>query len=80
MSSIDYTVKNYPKLSVWTVTLLILIGAGSVRAAVNHHLVGKPSEAIITLPAAELDPAFQQKLADRMRGPYERAHQGLAQN
>jgi hypothetical protein len=75
MSGLDDTVENYPKLSVCTLTLLILIGAGLLRAAVNHHQAGKPGEAITTLPASELDPAFQQKLAGRMRGPYERARQ-----
>jgi hypothetical protein len=59
--------------------LAVLIAAECVRAAVGHS--DDTTSSVITatdLVAAELDPAFVQKLAYRMRAPYVRAH-GLAE-
>ena len=57
--------------------LAALIGAGYQRAGTHHDATidsfAAPTSAAATVPA-ELDPAFTQKLADRMRGPYERSH------
>jgi hypothetical protein len=57
--------------------LAALIGAEYQRA--TFHPAGAPIDGFMassssagTVPA-ELDPAFTQKLADRMRGPYERS-------
>ena len=60
--------------------LAVLIGVECVRAGVAHYdqyettgsIAGAatPSE----LVAAELDPVFMKKLAQRSRAPYEHAH------
>jgi hypothetical protein len=60
--------------------LAVLIGAECVRAGVGHYdqyeTTGSISRATTAgeLVAAELDPVFMQKLAQRWRAPYERAH------
>jgi len=50
----------------------VLIGAEYVRAGGDHRdgFEIAPSDVV----AAELDPVFTQKLAERMRGPYARTH------
>lgn len=68
--------KTNPKLIAAVIVLLVLFGAECVRAAINHQetiktVVAIPSYAFVP---AELDPVFQQKLAQRMRGRYERSH------
>jgi hypothetical protein len=69
----------------------VLIGAECVRAAVSHHeTIGLVAESSVpaapaapvapaNLVAAELDPVFMQKLADRWRGPYERSRRSTTQ-
>jgi hypothetical protein len=56
--------------------LAALIGAEYQRATIHSDATlgsfAASSSSIGTVPA-ELDPAFMQKLADRMRGPYERS-------
>jgi hypothetical protein len=54
--------------------LAALIGAGYQRATVHSNATvdNFAASADAAVPA-ELDPAFTQKLADRMRGPYERS-------
>ena len=56
--------------------LAALIGAEYQRATFHSDAtvgsLAASSSSIGTVPA-ELDPAFTQKLADRMRGPYERS-------
>jgi hypothetical protein len=56
--------------------LAALIGAGYQRAMIHPDATAGSfavsSSSADTIPA-ELDPAFRQKLADRMRGPYERS-------
>lgn len=68
--------KNHSIKITVIVALVALIGAQCVGAAVKHHAtnadLSAPSAA--ALPAAELDPVFQQKLVQRARGPFERAH------
>lgn len=68
-------------LSVGLALAAVLIGAEYVRAAGSHHEVDSAVEEIspTDLVAAELDPAFVQKLAERSRGPYERSHRAIAQ-
>lgn len=51
----------------------VLIGAQCVRAAVAGGAVLEDSSSPMSLVAAELDPSFVQKLADRMRAPYLRS-------
>lgn len=56
--------------------LAALIGAGYQRATIHHDTTDQSFAASSSSDgtvAAELDPAFTQKLADRMRGPYERS-------
>ena len=68
--------RTHPKLIAAVIVLLALFGAECVRAAINHHdttVVAIPSYAFVP---AEVDPIFQQKLAQRVRGPYERSHPG----
>lgn len=65
--------------------LAVLVGAECVRAGVAHYdqyettgsIAGKAAPT--DLVAAELDPVFTQKLAQRWRAPYERAHAVTAQ-
>jgi hypothetical protein len=56
--------------------LAALIGAEYQRAMIHPGATldsfAASSSSAGTVPA-ELDPAFMQKLADRMRGPYERS-------
>jgi hypothetical protein len=54
--------------------LAALIGAEYQRAAINPDAAmdSFSASAASTVPA-EMDTAFMQKLADRMRGPYERS-------
>ena len=54
--------------------LTVMIGGECVRAAAHHDtsLADEISPAMVV--AAELDPAFQQKLLERARGRYERVH------
>jgi len=57
--------------------LATVIGAECVRAAAKHHetiKTGIDTPSYTNFLAAESDPLFQQKLAKRIRGPYERAH------
>ena len=56
----------------------IVVGAECVAAASHHEMfdadvTGTVNQAAVFGPA-ELDPAFQQKLLQRSRGRYERAH------
>ncbi len=63
------------KLVLFALVLLAAVaGAECVRAG---NWVGEDSQAAAraSLTAAELDPVFTQKLADRVRGPYLRSHQ-----
>jgi hypothetical protein len=56
--------------------LTVLVGGEYVRAA-SHAFGADVTGTIAAAPAvgpAELDPAFQQKLLERVRGRYERAH------
>lgn len=56
--------------------LAVLIGGEYVRAA-SHGFGSDVTGTIDVAPAlgpAELDPVFQQKLLERVRGRYERAH------
>jgi hypothetical protein len=57
--------------------LAVLIGAECVRAGVsNYEATGSivAATAPTDLVAAELDPVFMQKLAQRCRASFERAH------
>jgi len=61
--------RTHPKLIAAVIVLLALFGAECVRAAINHHdttVVAIPSYAFVP---AEVDPIFQQKLAQRVRAP-----------
>lgn len=51
--------------------LAVLAGAGYGRLAIHHAPSGDSAASAADTVPAELDPAFTQKLADRMRGPYE---------
>jgi hypothetical protein len=53
------------------VGLSVLTGAHYAPAAADQKSVVVPSALLL---AAELDPVFQQKLVQRIRGPYERCH------
>lgn len=59
------------------IALLLLIGLavgqrGSMRTDTEIASINAPDPA--ELAPAGLDPAFQRKLVQRMRGPFERAH------
>jgi hypothetical protein len=56
--------------------LTVMVGGEYVRAA-SHILGGDITGTISAEPTvgpAELDPAFQQKLLERVRGRYDRVH------
>ena len=53
--------------------LAVLAGAGYERLALHHAPTARFAVSAADTGPAELDPAFTQKLADRMRGPYERS-------
>ena len=56
--------------------LTVMVGAEYVRAA-SHALGTEITGTINAAPSvgpAELDPAFQQKLLERVRGRYDRVH------
>jgi hypothetical protein len=54
--------------------LSVLAGAHyAYAAATNQKLVETMAPSVLFLPA-EFDPIFQQKLVQRIRGPYERSH------
>jgi hypothetical protein len=65
--------------------LAVLVGVECVRAGSAHHeqyettgsIAGSATPA--DLVAAELDPIFTQKLAQRWRASYERSHTATAQ-
>jgi hypothetical protein len=65
--------------------LAVLIGAECVRAGAAHYdqyetmgsIAGSATST--DLVAAELDPVFTQKLAQRWRAPYEHSHAVTAQ-
>jgi hypothetical protein len=58
--------------------LTVMIGAECVRAAAHYNASGTDVTGTVATSAmfgpAELDPAFQQKLLERVRGRYERVH------
>jgi hypothetical protein len=66
--------------------LAILVGAECVRAGAAHYDQYETTGSIAApatpgdLVAAELDPVFMQKLAQRWRAPYERSHAVTAQD
>jgi len=69
--------RSHPIKVAVIVALSVLAGAECVGAAINRHegieaVIAVPASAV--LPPAELDPAFAQKLVERMRGPFERSH------
>jgi hypothetical protein len=57
---------------------VMVIGAECVGAASHHDTFDSDLTGTVDQPAifgpAELDPVFQQKLLQRIRGRYERAH------
>jgi hypothetical protein len=61
--------------------LTVMVGGEYVRAAAHafgSHALGSDVTGTINVAAAvgpaELDPAFQQKLLERVRGRYDRVH------
>ncbi len=58
--------------------LAVMIGGECVRAAAHYDAFGGDATGTVAASAvfgpAELDPAFQQKLLERVRGRYERVH------
>ena len=74
---------HYSKvLAITIAAFATAVGAECVRAAVNHHGTINTvveSHSYADLPAAEMDPVFGQKLAQRMRGSHERAHSTVPQ-
>jgi hypothetical protein len=56
----------------------MVIGAECVGAASHHDMFESDITGTVNQPAAsgpaELDPAFQQKLLQRVRGRYDRVH------
>ena len=58
--------------------LAVMIGAECVRAAAHYDAYGMDVTGTVASSAmfgpAELDPAFQQKLLERVRGRYDRVH------
>jgi hypothetical protein len=68
---------QHSKLISIIIGLSMFAGAQSARAAAtNQKSIGTIVPAVLLLPA-ELDPMFQQKLVQRIRGPYERSHLSL---
>jgi hypothetical protein len=64
----------HSKLISVVLGLSVLAAAHSARAAAtNQKSVERTVPSALLLPA-ELDPIFQQKLVQRVRGPYERCH------
>lgn len=68
-------------LPVGLALLAVLIGVECVRAGVTHYdryettgSIGAGTATGSDLVAAELDPVFMEKLAQRSRAPYARAH------
>lgn len=65
--------------------LAVLVGAECVRAGATHYDQYETTGSIAgpttptDLVAAELDPVFTQKLAQRWRAPYERTHAATTQ-
>jgi hypothetical protein len=70
---------RYPKVITVSVALVVFFGAEYVSAAIVHETTTAPKTEPISmnLTAAELDPVFTQKLAARLRAPYERSHQTI---
>ena len=56
------------------VGLSVFVGVHSVRAAATDREWAETMVPSVLLLPAELDPTFQQKLVQRIRGPYERSH------
>jgi hypothetical protein len=53
MDIIERVANNYPRLFAWLIALLLLIGASSLRAAVDHrHQIDKTGIALISAPTA----------------------------
>ena len=68
------TMDLHSKLISIILGLSVLAGAHSAHAAAtNQKSVEWTVPSVLLLPA-ELDPIFQQKLVQRVRGPYERCH------
>ena len=64
-----------PKLAVFALVLLaVVVAAECVRAGGDRAEATFDAVTASDFVAAELDPVFMQKLADRMRAPYVRAH------
>ena len=57
-----------------TVGFSVLAGAHCARAAATDQKSVETMVPSVLLLPAELDPVFQQKLVQRIRGPYERSH------
>ena len=68
--------KANPTLIVATIVLLVLFGATCMSAAIHDHKTMEPSLAVPSYAfiPAELDPIFQNRLAQRARAAYERSH------
>jgi hypothetical protein len=62
------------KLIPMVVGLSVLAGAHCARAAATSQKSPETTVPRVLLLPAELDPIFQQKLVQRVRGPYERCH------
>lgn len=64
-------------IGLHSILISIIVGssvlAGAHAAATNQKSVETMVPSALLLPA-ELDPIFQQKLVQRIRGPYERSH------
>jgi hypothetical protein len=68
---------QHSKLISIIIGLSMFAGAQGARAAAtNQKSIGTMVPAVLLLPA-ELDPMFQLKLVQRIRGPYERSHLSL---
>ncbi len=79
----EWAAMNGTKLvRVGLALIVVLVGAEYVRAASSHRdAIGPAAESAVPaqLAAAELDPVFMQKLADRSRARYQRSHPLSAQ-
>jgi len=68
-------------LSIGLSVAAVLVGVECVRAAVSHHVSARAEGSVpaTDLVAAELDPVFVQRLAERWNRPYRHTHDAVAQ-
>jgi hypothetical protein len=67
----------YSKLISIIAGLTVLAGAECARAATTNQQSPETMVSSVLLLPAELDPIFELRLVQRIRGPYERSHLNL---